>query len=189
LESNFEGREAENNDPVIHVSWNDAAAYANWLAGGTGKSYRLPSEAEFEYALRGGTSSPYWWGDASPARVVENLTGEGDSSRSRRRWSTFFEGYGDHYWGPAPVGSFEVNPYGIYDIGGNVGEWVRDCWHETYIRAPLDGSSWVNPGCKLRVIRGGYWASSPDQTRAAFRLSALPDRRDARIGFRIARDL
>ena len=185
----YEGAVAGKDSPVVHVSWNDANAYVNWLSRGTGKPYRLPSEAEFEYAVRGGKSSRYWWGDGSPKKIVENLTGEGDSSRSRRRWSTFFAGYTDNYWGPAPVGSFGASPFGLYDIAGNVGEWVRDCWHDTYIRAPADGSAWLNPGCKLRVIRGGYWASSPDQTRSAFRLSAKPDRRDARIGFRIARDL
>jgi formylglycine-generating enzyme required for sulfatase activity len=160
-----------------------------WLARGTGKSYRLPSEAEFEYALRAGTSTQYWWGDGSPPKPMENLTGEHDISRGRRQWSTYFKGYGDDFWGPAPVASFGANPFGLYDIGGNVGEWVRDCWHDTYLRAPADGSAWVNPGCKLRVVRGGFWASSPDQVRSAFRLSASPDRRDARIGFRIARDL
>jgi len=188
-EMNYEGAEADKNDPVVHVSWNDANAYVGWLARGTGKPYRLPSEAEFEFAMRGGQSGLYWWGDGSPGKVVENLTGEGDSSRSRRRWSTFFKDYTDNHWGPAPVGSFSASPYGLHDITGNVGEWVRDCWHDTYIHAPSDGTAWLNPGCKLRVIRGGYWASSPEQTRAAFRLSATPDRRDARIGFRIARDL
>jgi formylglycine-generating enzyme required for sulfatase activity len=188
-EMNYEGAEAKKDHPVVHVSWNDANAYVSWLARGTGKPYRLPSEAEFEYVMRGGQTGLYWWGDGSPKKVVENLTGEGDSSRSRRRWSTFFKGYTDNHWGPAPVGSFAANPYGLHDITGNVGEWVRDCWHDTYIHAPSDGSAWLNPGCKLRVIRGGYWASSPEQTRSAFRLSAKPDRRDARIGVRIARDL
>lgn len=188
-EMDYEGHKAKEEDPVVHVSWNDATAYVKWLAGATGKPYRLPSEAEFEYAVRGGRSGLYWWGDGSPSKVVENLTGEEDTSRSRRRWSTYFPQYGDKHWGPAPVGSFLPNPYGLYDIAGNAGEWVRDCWHDTYIRAPTDGSSWINPGCKLRVIRGGYWASSPEQTRSAFRLSSLPNRSDARIGFRIARDL
>ena len=186
---NYEGGDALDDEPVVHVSWNDANAYVEWLARGTGKSYRLPSEAEFEYALRAGTSTQYWWGDGSPPKPTENLTGEHDISRGRRQWSTFFKGYGDDFWGPAPVASFGANPFGLYDIGGNVGEWVRDCWHDTYLRAPADGSAWVNPGCKLRVVRGGFWASSPEQVRSAFRLSASPDRRDARIGFRIARDL
>lgn len=186
---NYEGRKAGDDDPVVHVSWRDAEAYTNWLAQVTGEPYRLPSEAEFEYALRGGKSTRYWWGNDSPGHVVENITGEGDTSRSRRQWSTSFKGYKDQYWGPAPVGSFEPSPYGLFDIGGNVGEWVMDCRHDTYVRAPADGSAWVNPGCKQRVIRGGYWASSPQQTRSAFRLFSKPDSHDARIGFRIARDL
>ena len=185
----YEGREAGDADPVVHVSWNDAQAYVNWLAEGTAKPYRLPSEAEFEYALRGGKNTMYWWGRGTPRHVVENITGEMDVSRSHRNWSTSFKDYSDEFWGPAPVGSFKPSPYNLFDIGGNVGEWVKDCWHDTYMRAPVDGSAWVNPGCKLRVIRGGYWASSPVQTRSAFRLSAKPDSRDARIGFRIARDL
>jgi len=188
-EMNYEGQKADDDDPVVHVSWNDATAYVQWLARGTGKAYRLPTEAEFEYAVRGGRSTRYWWGDGAPSSVVENLTGEHDISRGRRQWSTFFEGYEDRHWGPAPVASFGANPFGLHDIAGNVGEWVRDCWHDTYLRAPADGSAWLNPGCKLRIIRGGFWASSPDQARSAFRLSAKPDRRDARVGFRIARDL
>lgn len=188
-EDDYEGKSAEPNSPVIHVSWNDAQAYAAWLARGTGKSYRLPSESEFEYALRGGRTSRYWWGDGSPSAVVENITGEKDISRTRRRWSVSFADYSDHYWGPAPAGSFKPNPFGLMDIGGNVAEWTRDCWHDSYIRAPADGAAWSNPGCDLHVIRGGYWASSPDQTRSAHRLYAKPSQHDARIGFRVARDL
>lgn len=185
----YEGNPANPTDPVIHISWNDANAYTEWLARGTGKPYRLPSESEFEYALRGGTTTKYWWGNGSPGTLVENLTGDGDGSRGRRRWSVAFPGYSDKYWGPAPVASFVPNPFGLYDIGGNVAEWVRDCWHDSYVRAPLDGSAWINPGCTDRVIRGGYWASSPENTRSPYRLFAKPDYRDARTGFRIARDL
>ena len=188
-EYDYEGRQAKDDLPVVHVSWNDASAYVLWLGRGTGKPYRLPTEAEFEYAMRGGSSSRYWWGDEEPAQTVENLTGEDDVSRNRRQWETFFEDYGDRHWGPAPAGSFRTNPVGLYDIGGNVAEWVMDCWHESYIRAPSDGSAWVNPGCSRRVIRGAFWASSPEQARSAFRLSASPTLRDARVGFRIARDL
>jgi len=188
-EHDYEGREAKDNEPVIHVSWNDAYAYVRWLAQGTGKPYRLPSEAEFEYAVRGGRVTRYWWGDGSPKKPVENLTGDGDVSRNQREWSTHFDNYSDRFWGPAPVASFEPNPFGLFDIGGNVGEWVMDCWHDTYLRAPTDGSAWINPGCKLRVVRGGYWAASPNQSRAAYRISAKPEHRGARLGFRIARDL
>jgi formylglycine-generating enzyme required for sulfatase activity len=185
----YEGREADDDLPVVHVTWNDAIAYTRWLAKGTGKPYRLPTEAEFEYVQRAGRTSLYWWGDGAPPRVVENLTGEGDTSRGRRKWEVFFEGYDDGHWGPAPVASFPANPFGLYDVGGNVGEWVADCWHDSYIRAPDDGSAWINPGCNQRVVRGGYWASSPEQARSAWRMMASPTARDARIGFRIARDL
>ena len=137
----------------------------------------------------GGKATKYWWGDGTPTRVVENVTGQGDESRSRRQWETYFKGYTDRYWGPAPVASFEANPFGLFDIGGNVAEWVDDCWHDSYLRAPADGSAWVNPGCNLRVVRGGFWASSPNQARSAYRNSAKPDHRGARVGFRIARDL
>ena len=188
-EDDYEGREAKDELPVVHVSWNDAYAYTRWLARGTGKPYRLPSEAELEYAVRAGRNTRYWWGDGSPTELVENLTGEGDQSRSRRQWETYFENYSDRHWGPAPAASFSANPFGLHDIGGNVAEWVMDCWHDSYIRAPADGSAWVNPGCPKRVIRGGYWASSPDQARSAHRIQASPDQRDARVGFRIARDL
>ena len=188
-EMNYEGKPAQPDDPVVHVSWNDAQAYVNWLARETGKSYRLPSEAEFEYALRAGSNSRYWWGSASPAAVVENISGEHDNSRAGRVWAVAFTAYGDRFWGPAPVASFESNPFGLFDMGGNVSEWVQDCWHETYVRAPLDGSAWVNPGCDLRVIRGGHWASLPDQTRAAYRRFGAANYHDARVGFRIARDL
>ncbi len=188
-EMDYEGNPARPGDPVIHVSWDDAQAYVNWLAEGTGKSYRLPAEAEFEFALRAGSKTRYWWGNASPSRVVENLTGDGDNSRSRRFWAVAFSTYSDKFWGPAPVMSFEPNPYGLFDMGGNVSEWVRDCWHDTYVRAPLDGSAWINPGCDQRVIRGGHWASSPEQTRSAYRRFAKSDDHDARVGFRIARDL
>jgi formylglycine-generating enzyme required for sulfatase activity len=188
-EMDYDGRQASDDEPVVHISWNDAVAYTRWLARGTGKPYRLPTEAEFEYALRGGKRTRYWWGEGAPGEVVENLTGQGDVSRNQRQWSVYFKDYTDRYWGPAPVGSFEPNPYGLYDMGGNVAEWVMDCWHDTYLRAPVDGSAWINPGCKLRVVRGGYWASSPEQSRSAFRISAVPDRHDARIGFRVARDL
>ncbi|MBT8039224.1 MAG: formylglycine-generating enzyme family protein [Gammaproteobacteria bacterium] len=188
-EHDYEGRRASEDLPVVHVSFNDAQAYVKWLSRGTGKPYRLPTEAEFEYALRAGRIGPYWWGDGPPSEVVENLTGERDVSRNRRKWETFFEDYGDRHWGPAPVASFKANPFGLFDAGGNVAEWVMDCWHDSYIRAPDDGSAWINPGCKTRVVRGAYWASAPQQARSAYRLQAQPTLRDGRVGFRIARDL
>ncbi|MGH8147305.1 MAG: formylglycine-generating enzyme family protein [Rhodanobacteraceae bacterium] len=185
----YSGRRAKGNDPVVNVSWNDAAAYAHWLSQHTGKQYRLPSEAEYEYVERAGTTTRYWWGDGVPTSKVENLTGSGDRSPSHRSWANAFKGYNDGYWGPAPVMSFQSNPFGLYDMDGNVSEWVADCWHENYNRAPSDGSAWLNPGCTQRVIRGGSWGSAPDQDRSSFRLSASADARSGRVGFRVVRDL
>lgn len=188
-QDDYSGKRARDDDPVVNVSWNDAQAYVQWLAQRTGRKYRLPSEAEFEYAERGGTTTPYWWGDGTPDTPVENLTGSRDRSPSHRSWSNAFHDYDDGYWGPAPVMSFAANPFGIHDIDGNVSEWVTDCWHDNYIRAPRDGSAWVNPGCGERVIRGGSWGSAPDQDRSAYRQSAPDTARSGRVGFRVVREL
>lgn len=185
----YEGNRAGDELPVVHVSWHDAKAYAAWLAEQTGRPYRLPTEAEFEFALRAGTVTRYWWGDDRPEQAVENLTGLEDASVSGRSWSAGFRRYGDGYWGPAPGATFPPNPMGLHDMAGNVSEWVEDCWHQTYVKAPIDGSAWVNPGCERRVLRGGYWASAPDQSRSASRLSASAILHGPQIGFRIARDL
>lgn len=188
-ENNYLGDRADDSLPVVHVSWNDANAYAEWLADQTDRAYRLPSEAEFEYALRAGSQSRYWWGNGSPDEPVENVTGDGDRFSNQRSWTVAFRRYSDGFWGPAPVGSLAANPFGLFDMGGNVMEWVRDCWHDSYVRAPADGSAWVNPGCNRRIIRGASWSSTPAMSRSAFRLSANRDSTDARLGFRVARDL
>jgi formylglycine-generating enzyme required for sulfatase activity len=183
------GRTAATNLPVVHVSWEDAKAYADWLSRETGAAYRLPSEAEFEYALRAGSTTAFPWGDDRPPRVLANLTGDGDRSATRREWGDAFRRYRDGFWGAAPVRSFDPNEFGVHDIDGNVSEWVEDCWHDNYLRAPKDGSAWVNPGCERRNIRGGSWASAPEQARSAFRVNAAPDASNARVGFRVARGL
>jgi len=183
------GKKASDDLPVIHVSWNDAKAYADWLGKESGKRYRLPSEAEFEYVLRAGVDARYPWGDSAPTEYVGNLTGASDRSASKRNWVHAFENYSDGYWGPAPVGQFEANRFGLDDIVGNVSEWVEDCWHDSYQRAPADGSAWVNEGCSRRTIRGASWASAPDQVRSAFRLNAAATVTNARLGFRVAREL
>jgi formylglycine-generating enzyme required for sulfatase activity len=188
-QDDYAGRNADSRLPVVNVSWNDAKAYVDWLSQRTGKTFRLPSEAEFEYALRAGTTSRYWWGDGTPSGKVENLTGSGDRSPSGRRWSNAFQGYRDGYWGPAPVMSFAPNAFGLYDIDGNVSEWVQDCWHDSYLRAPRDGGAWVNPGCGSRVVRGGSWGSSPEQVRSAYRQGVDASVRSGRVGFRVLREL
>lgn len=185
----YAGERADADLPVLHVSWRDASAYAAWLSQQTGASYRLPTEAEFEYALRAGGDDAYPWGSVNPTRVVGNLTGDGDRSPTRREWSNAFPDYKDGYWGPAPVRKYPRNAFGLYDMVGNVLEWVQDCWHDSYRRAPGDGSAWVNPGCGKRVVRGASWASSPDQARSAWRLGVDTDTTSARVGFRVVRDL
>lgn len=188
-QSDYTGAKAGDDQPVIHVSVHDAEAYAEWLAAQTGHGYRLPSEAEFEYAMRAGRQGRYPWGDGQPPKGSGNLTGGNDVSPSGRRWNNAFVGYGDGWWGPAPAGSFLANPFGLFDAGSNVSEWVADCWHASYRRAPTDGVAWFNPGCRARVIRGGSWASSPEQARAAWRTSVDSDMTNARIGFRVVRGI
>lgn len=189
----FQGKKAAPEKPVVHVNFYDAQAYVRWLSDETGKRYRLPSEAEYEYVARAAGNGTYWWGEGTPAKPVENLTGQRDKSLSGRRWTTSFKKYADGYWGPAPAGELQddelIHPMGILDIAGNVSEWTEDCWHRNYIKAPTDGTAWVNPGCERRVVRGGYWASAPEQTRAAFRISAKPETVGPVVGIRIARDL
>lgn len=188
--SDYDGARALGNAPVMHVSVRDAENYAAWLSEQTGYSYRLPSEAEFEYALRAGSSGRYPWGDTgTPPPGSGNFTGSKDVSPSGRHWHNAFIGYGDGWWGPAPVASFRANAFGLHDMAGNLSEWVADCWHSSYRRAPSDGVAWFNPGCRARVIRGGNWANSPEQTRAAWRQSQDSDTTNARIGFRLVRGI
>lgn len=188
-QSDYVGKPAAGDMPVLHVSVGDAMRYAEWLSEQTGQRYRLPSEAEFEYVLRAGTQSRYPWGDGPPPTRVGNLTGANDVSPSGRRWSNAFAGYGDGAWGPAPVGSYLPNRWGVHDLAGNVSEWVDDCWHSNFRRAPRDGRPWVNPGCRNQVIRGGSWANSPAHTRAAWRQGTDINNTSARVGFRVVREI
>lgn len=187
--SGYDGRPASADLPVIHVTARDAEAYTAWLSAQTGAHYRLPSEAEFEYALRAGSSTRFPWGEGKPPAGSENLTGALDVSPQGRRWSNAFPGYGDGWWGPAPAGSLAANTYGLHDMAGNVSEWVADCWHAGYRRAPKNGSAWVNPGCRNRLYRGGSWASAPAQVRSAWRAAGGTDVTNARVGFRVVRQL
>lgn len=189
-QSDYNGVRAAPNSPVMHVSVRDAEAYAAWLTEQTGRYYRLPTESEFEYALRAGRQGRYPWGRASiPPDNTGNFTGSLDVSPSGRHWNNAFIGYGDGFWGTAPVAMFRANPWGLHDMAGNVSEWVADCWHSSYRRAPADGAAWYNPGCRQRVIRGGNWANAPEQTRAAWRQSQDSDVTSARIGFRLVRGI
>jgi formylglycine-generating enzyme required for sulfatase activity len=188
-QSDYVGKPAADNMPVLHVSAGDAARYAQWLSAQTGQRYRLPSEAEFEYVLRAGSQARYAWGEGAPPPKAGNFTGAIDVSPSGRRWSNAFPGYGDGAWGPVPVGSYQPNRWGVHDMAGNVSEWVDDCWHGSFRRAPRDGRPWVNPGCRNQAIRGGSWASSPAHTRSAWRQGTDINNTSARVGFRVVRDI
>ena len=162
--------------PVIHVSWNDAVAYAKWLFQQTGKHYRLPTEAEWEYAARAGTETVYWWGN-------EVQQGSANCRGCGSRWD------GKQ---AAPVGSFKSNQFGLYDTAGNVAERVQDCWHENYEGAPTEGSAWEekNGGdCGRRVIRGGAWVKAHDLARSSHRFSNRPTRSSRALGFRLVREI
>jgi formylglycine-generating enzyme required for sulfatase activity len=162
-----------NKRPVINVSWEDAVQYTEWLSQQTGKHYRLPSEAEWEYAARAGTETAYWWGN-NIGHNRANCDGCGS------RW--------DHKR-TAPVGSFEPNPFGLYDTAGNVWEWVQDCKLDSYKEAPTDGSASLRGACPERVFRGGSWNVEPLKLRSAKRTWDGPGLRYSYVGFRIARDL
>lgn len=187
--SGYDGRPAAADMPVVHITARDAEAYAQWLSEETGAHYRLPSEAEFEYALRAGGQGLYPWGNGAPSAGVGNLAGGKDVSPQGRHWNNAFSGYADGWWGPAPVGSFAGNRFGLFDMAGNVSEWVADCWHKGYRRAPANGAAWVNPGCRTRMYRGGAWASAPVQVRSAWRMSGGVDVTNGRVGFRLVRQL
>ena len=139
--------------PVINVSWDDAQSYVAWLSGETGESYRLLSESEWEYVARAGTQTRYWWGDDIGDNRA-NCDGCGS------RWDDD---------GTAPVGSFAANAFGLHDVHGNVWEWVQDCWNDSYVGAPNDGSAWESGECSRRVLRGGSWYLVPRLLRAADR--------------------
>ncbi|MFT3898460.1 MAG: formylglycine-generating enzyme family protein [Thermomonas sp.] len=187
--SDYAGNPAAPDLPVVHVSAADAEAYAKWLGQQTGAHYRLPSESEFEYALRAGGEARYPWGDGPPQPGTANVTGGLDVSPQGRRWSNAFAGVADGHWGPAPVGSYRANAFGLHDMDGNVSEWTGDCWHDGYRRAPSTGEAWLNPGCRTRVVRGGSWSSGPAQCRSAWRTPAPVDTTNAHIGFRLVREI
>jgi formylglycine-generating enzyme required for sulfatase activity len=159
--------------PIRDVSWDDAQQYVKWLSSTSGKPYRLPTEAEWEYAARGGTSTRYWWGD-------QMATGKANCKDCGQPWGIE---------GPANVGSFEANPYGLYDMNGSVWEWVADCWHNSFKEAPADGAAWNEPNCSMRVIRGGSWRESAPYMVSSTRFKYDAGVRHSQNGFRVARDI
>lgn len=174
--------------PVVGVSWNDAAAYVEWLAQFTGKSYRLPSEAEWEHAARAGAVSSRPWGDPSDAACVFANVADHRAKRQFVAWASVHD-CDDGYVNTAPVGEFAPNGFNLHDMIGNVWEWVQDCWSDSYEGAPTDGSAVASGDCAQGVIRGGSWASVPDYARSAFRVNTLTVSRQNSLGFRVARTL
>jgi formylglycine-generating enzyme required for sulfatase activity len=165
--------------PVTFVSWNEAQAYVRWLSAKTGKTYRLLSEAEWEFAARAGTTTPFSFGaTVSPAQANYNATNAyaGGPTGEWRRMSL-------------PVGSFPANAFGLFDMHGNVREWVEDSYVDVYFRQPADGSAYTMGSGSDRVFRGGSWEKGPHPMRSAYRDSTSPTDRGKDIGFRIARAL
>lgn len=169
--------------PVINVNWDDAKAYAAWLSRKTGKTYRLLSETEREYVTRAGTTTPFWWGSSITPKQA-NYNGSADPYKGGGS-------KGEYRQRTVPVDSFEPNPWGLYNVHGNVWEWVEDCWHDTYQGAPTDGSAWTTGECQYhRVLRRGAWSVDPRNLRSASRLGSKADfQYYSYVGFRLARTL
>ncbi len=158
---------------MININWQSAQNYLKWLSDKTGQIYRLPSEAEWEYAARGNTTTDYWWGD----EIGENLA---NCRNCKSQWSKRSS---------APVGSFAANPFGLYDVHGNIWEMTQDCWNKTHTNAPTDASARETGDCQFRVMRSGSWYYFSKNLRSSWRF-----RNDARItsygvGFRVLREL
>ena len=160
------------NRPVINVSFDYIQQYLKWLNQATGKDYRLPSEAQWEYAARGGTTTAYWWGD-DVGKNNANCDGCGSQWDNKQT---------------APVASFKANPFGLFDTAGNVWEWTQDCWNDSYKGAPNNGSARQDGDCSQRVFRGGSWLDYAWWMRAAYRYRNSRDYRSNDLGFRLSRD-
>ena len=159
-------------EPIGNLSWDDANAYLKWMSEKTGQTYRLPSEAEWEYAARAGTSKRFWWGDETgSAKANCSDCGAGTNGQS------------------SAAGSYKPNPFGLYDTAGNMAEWVEDCWNESYHGAPADGSAWIKGTCSLRGLRGGSYGSKAAYIRSSARFRYDSDVRYEANGFRVLREL
>ena len=171
------------NRPVINVSWDDIQLFIDWLNARNGGNFRLPTEAEWEYAARAGSSTKYHYGNSE-----SQLCRYGNHATSAE------DGYGNQSCSDgvgkrtAAVGRYQPNSYGLYDLHGNVYEWAQDCWNDSYVGAPTDGSAWTSGDCGLRVIRGGSWSNTPRLLRSALRPRGARSHRSDSLGFRLAQD-
>jgi formylglycine-generating enzyme required for sulfatase activity len=158
--------------PAVNLSWLDAKTFVTWLSQKTGKAYRLPSEAEWEYAARAGTNTAYWWGrDVGSRQANCRECNAGEPQRT------------------TPVGSFKPNGFGLFDTAGNVAEWMEDCWNDNYRGAPNDGTAWMSGQCRLHVLRGGAFDSQARYLRSTSRFRYDLDVRYIANGFRVVREL
>lgn len=183
------GYAQDDTHPVACVSWDDASAYAQWLAQKTGMRYRLPSEAEWEYAARAGAATARYWGDDENA-FCSHANGA-DLTAQRQvpgasQWAA--APCDDRAAYTAPVGRYRANAYGLHDMLGNVEEWTQDCWNANYRAAPTDGCAWAAGDCALRAVRGGSWIDAPVGLRAAYRVGSPTVIRVYRRGFRVAKE-
>ena len=167
------------NRPVINVNWNDAKAYVKWLSNKTGKRFRLPSEAEWEYAARAGSATKYSFGNRE-----SDLCDYANHADHRNK--TCSDGADRQ---SATVGRYRANAFGLFDMHGNVWEWVEDCYYRRYQGGPSDGSAWTNGTCEYRVLRGGSWYNLPKFARSAFRGWNMPARQFTYYGIRVAQDI
>lgn len=186
------GFKQTDSDPAVCMSYNDANAYAAWLSKKTRHHYRLASEAEWEYAARGGTKTARYWGD-SPRTLCENANVMSSATLADIGWPESWQDKlicaGRKAW-TMPVGSFDANPFGLNDVYGSVWEWVADCAHPDYNGAPTDGSAWMTPGCDKFLVRGGAFHSEFWLARSATRGAGLPgNSRPIASGIRVARSL
>jgi formylglycine-generating enzyme required for sulfatase activity len=174
-------------DPVVCVSWDDAQAYVAWLSSKTGHVYRLPTEAEWEYAARAGTTTARYGSDR-PAELCRYINhGDLDFSKAHPGETGVNRECRDGYGFTSPVGSFRPNPFGLYDMLGNVWQWNEDCWHDNYNGAPSDGSSWQDGDCSRHIQRGGAYSLPPGLVLSAVRTRYKSSGRDHSAGFRVAR--
>ena len=185
------GYQQAGDHPVACVSWEDAQAYVRWLGAKTGNEYRLPSEAEWEYAARAGTTTRRFWGDDAEDGCTYANGADRTVTQRFDDWPTSrVADCTDGVIWTSPVGAFAANAFGLHDMLGNLWEWVEDCWHDDYDEAPGDGSAWTRGGaCGRRVLRGGDWGGRPDTLRSATRWAVLADFPRDDFGFRVARTL
>ncbi|MDE0286684.1 MAG: formylglycine-generating enzyme family protein [Gammaproteobacteria bacterium] len=178
------GYPVEDDQPVACVSWNDAQAFIDWLNEKAGGNFRLPSEAEWEYAARAGSVTKYHFGD-SESELCKYANHADRSTDFEWRNESCSDGVGRR---AAAVGSYQPNGYGLYDMHGNVWEWVQDCWNDDYEGAPTDGSAWTGGDCGRRVVRGGAWGLNARHLRSANRDWNDRTDRSSNVGFRLAQD-